>query len=283
MLNSDIGSSQRQRQCSCGRGAQNRIIGGQYAGKQEFPWAVRIVGGGCVGSCTGALISNRHILTAFHCLVPQGSRKPCDHSDGKRKAILGTNDVRSRSRVVVPLKRYAFPPNAGYRRWDRQSHDLAIYILDKPVIFSSNIQPICLPNPRTRYEGKPAVVAGWGGFRKGSRRQSRKLQKVSQTVHGVVRGRNPFITTERESHSNGTPMDPCGGDSGGPLMWMDKNGRYRIIGTVYGGGYNCEKNKYGSVFGDNYRQVYNNVQNYLGWIKSVLKFSRGTDQCAIIN
>jgi len=289
ILYADTGFSKRRRgQCKCGRGAQNRIIGGQYADKNEFPWMARIYGG-CASLCGGALISNRHILTAYHCLMRSSDTKPCDHSDGKRKAVLGSNVVTYDGMFYagtaggISLKKFVYPPNAGLA-WNSgpEAHDIAIYILDRPVTFSSKIQPICLPAPGTSYAGEPAIVAGWGDYRKGNHPNSERLRKVSQKVHGVVRGRRPFISTEIQTTWNGTPMDPCSGDSGGPLMWMDNVGRFRIIGTVEGGGFNCDANYQATSYGDK-RQKYNNVMNYLGWIKDVIKKSRKTDRCAIVD
>jgi len=288
VLYADTGASKRRGQCSCGRGAQNRIIGGQYADNDEFPWMARIYGGCAVKLCGGALISNRHILTAYHCLRRERSdTKPCDHSDGKRKAVLGTNVVTYDGILFgsaggISLKKFAYPPHAGLRTFAPETHDIAIYILDKSVTFSREIQPICLPAPGTSYAGEPAIVAGWGDYRIGNHRNSERLRKVSQKVHGVVRGRRPLISTEIQTTWNGTPMDPCSGDSGSPLMWTDNAGRFRIIGTVSGGGFNCDANYQASYYGDK-RQKYNNVMNYLGWIKDEIKKSRKTDRCAIVD
>jgi len=287
-------SNQSGGQCSCGRNGgglgaenQNRILGGQLSESHGFPWMARIYGG-CVGTlCGGALISNRHILTAYHCIRKKRFQKPCDHSDGQRKAVLGTDYVPTSAILTgtagISLSNFVHPPRADLTKDDPLSHDIAIYILDTPVTFSSNIQPICLPNPQDTYEGKPAVVAGWGDYRRGKNPNSERLRKVDQKVHGVVSGHSTLISTSAEEDSDGTPMDPCSGDSGGPLMWRDSEGRFRIIGTVSGGGFNCDRNiQVSNYHGDN-RQKYGNVNMFVSWIKGVLNKERDTDLCAIVD
>ena len=47
-------------------------MGGQFAEVNEFPWAaylsLRSTESGATGRCGGSLISDRHVLTAAHCL-----------------------------------------------------------------------------------------------------------------------------------------------------------------------------------------------------------------------
>ena len=51
---------------------QATIIGGQFAEVNEFPWAaylsLRSTETGDTGWCGGSLVSDRHVLTAAHCL-----------------------------------------------------------------------------------------------------------------------------------------------------------------------------------------------------------------------
>ena len=60
-------------QCGVSNGAQveeitNRIINGQEASPNEYPWQVALVrAGGHSPICGGSIISDRHILTAAHC------------------------------------------------------------------------------------------------------------------------------------------------------------------------------------------------------------------------
>merc|ERR1719481_2271933 len=81
--------------CTCGvsqrRETGNRISGGREAIPHEFPWMVRITGG-CAGTvCGGALVSPRVVLSAFHCATDLRGRsdRVCDHSDGRRLALVG--------------------------------------------------------------------------------------------------------------------------------------------------------------------------------------------------
>ena len=65
---------------------------------------------------------------------------------------------------------------------------------------------------------------------------------------------------------DGVPQDPCAGDSGGPLVHKDEHtGRWTVIGTVSGEGYDCTKN---IVNGEG---QWNKVTANLDWIKSIIE------------
>ena len=72
--------------CECGVRAEKaldvRVYGGEEAVPNEFPWVVlvlvRNVSSSDFITCGGTLISDRHVLTAAHCIEP-----------GKIWAILG--------------------------------------------------------------------------------------------------------------------------------------------------------------------------------------------------
>merc|ERR1711994_151422 len=54
----------RAEECNCGKeNVANRISGGSYASANQYPWMVRLQMG-----CGGSLISDRHVLTAYHCV-----------------------------------------------------------------------------------------------------------------------------------------------------------------------------------------------------------------------
>ena len=60
----------RQSQCQCGqKNGADRIVGGVDAGKNEFPWQVRlqISTDGHDATCGGSILTRDSILTAAHC------------------------------------------------------------------------------------------------------------------------------------------------------------------------------------------------------------------------
>lgn len=46
-----------------------RIVGGKPADPLEWPWIAALLRNGATQFCGGVLITNRHVLTAAHCIV----------------------------------------------------------------------------------------------------------------------------------------------------------------------------------------------------------------------
>ena len=93
--------------------------------------------------------------------------------------------------------------------------------------------------------------------------QSDVLNHVVLTV-SHTKAKNWLYT--KVGNINGNPQNPCSGDSGGPLVYKDPgSGRWTIIGTVYGGGYNCNNG-----YGRNGEGKWNKVTAHLTWIKNII-------------
>jgi len=298
---SGSGSGSKLRTCQCGKknksgNGRNRIIGGSETKPHEYPWLVRIIMGStgegdCGGKCTGALISDRHIITAYHCIanLQKTPWKPCDHSDGTAQAYIGAHYVDGLSKndatYIQTLKKFEFPPHAGKLDEKHTDHnDMAVYILDKPIRFSEKVYPICLPKRKRNYSGKKAIAAGWGGYRPGLHPNSKVLRSAQLEVTRDKSIYDAIFFTKTEKNKEGEWKDPCGGDSGGPLMYPDKinNKRYTLIGVVYGGGYNCNEDKIfdrGDLGPGPDDQMWSKVSNFLDWIENLLK-EEDADMCA---
>jgi len=265
---------------------KDEIIGGRVAEPHAFPWMVRITGGCTKRNCGGALITSKHVLTAYHCTFAEGEREPCDHSDGERMAIIGQNERKANKGnargIMVPIIGAKFPEDAGFSS-DTDSvddHDFAMYILKDQIVFRKDILPICLPSAGADYAGSRAVAAGWGSFTTNddqspwTKEQSPLLKRVDLMVSKADFEHTKMLGTvleEPSENGRGEWQDPCSGDGGGPLMLPARGTeRWVIIGTVYGGGYNCKTGKTSKFEGEEVG-IWNKVSAHTEWILDQLE------------
>lgn len=136
----------------CGaRGRQNRIVGGKETGGNEYPWMVGLYRDGRL-YCGGAVISNKHILTAAHCV----------HSFSRRdiKVYLGGHNI---STDYVDTRRVLRIHEHEYFNAQTFDFDIALLEVSPAIKFGPKIQPACLPKAQfADYSGKIAMIAGWG-------------------------------------------------------------------------------------------------------------------------
>uniref|UniRef100_T1GQQ4 Peptidase S1 domain-containing protein n=1 Tax=Megaselia scalaris TaxID=36166 RepID=T1GQQ4_MEGSC len=132
-----------------------RITGGRPADPDEWPWMVAILRKGYPSAwCGGALITDRHILTAAHCIY---KLKVADLF-----ARLGEydfkqfNETRSRDfRIAAMVHHIDFDP-LNYE------NDIALIRIEKPTIFNTYVWPVCMPPIGEMWEGYNGIVTGWG-------------------------------------------------------------------------------------------------------------------------
>ena len=106
-------------------------------------------------------------------------------------------------------------------------------------------------------------------------KQSTLLKHIDLTVSYATGYNKNYFYTDIEI-IDGVPQDPCAGDSGGPLMHQDPTtNRWTIIGTVYGGGYDCRTGN-----GANRKGKWNTVTAHLDWINGILAQDSETSACA---
>ena len=136
------------------------IINGSAA---SYPWMVFLYSFGDTDNsfCGGILISDLEILTAAHCV------------DGKTiddvVVIVGSNNAKAELRQMnwMTLFKIELYP-LYYKNMEKAfkySSDVAILTLEKPLVLTSEVNPICLPSldeSEESYEGKEAILAGWG-------------------------------------------------------------------------------------------------------------------------
>lgn len=64
----DTRKSRRPRGCGMTTKTKTRIVGGRPADPKEWPWMAALLRQGTIQYCGGVLITDRHVLTAAHCV-----------------------------------------------------------------------------------------------------------------------------------------------------------------------------------------------------------------------
>lgn len=238
--------------CSCGvRNEEGRIVGGQTARKNEFPWMARL---SYLNKfyCGGTLINDRYVLTAAHCVkgfmwfmikVTFGEHDRCTEKNPETKLIVRT-----------------LMGQFSFLNFD---NDIALLRLNERVPLSDTIRPICLPTLRDNdYVGTKAIASGWGTLQEEGK-PSCLLQEVEVPVISLDDCRNTSYNPRMISENMlcaGYPdgmKDSCQGDSGGPLIAERDDKKYELIGVVsWGNG--CAR--------PGYPGVYTRITRYLDWI-----------------
>ncbi|CAK1539941.1 unnamed protein product [Leptosia nina] len=235
---------------------EERIVGGQNADLNEWPWIAALFNGGRQ-FCGGSLIDDKHVLSAAHCVAHMTS-----WDVARLTARLGDYNIRTNTEtqhIERKIKRVV-----RHRGFDMRTlyNDVAILTLDQPVTFTKNIRPICLPSGGRAYAGLIATVIGWGSLRE-SGPQPSVLQEVSIPVWSNAECRlkygsaAPGGIVEHMLCAGKDSMDSCSGDSGGPLM-VNEGGRWTQVGIV-SWGIGCGKGQYPGV--------YTRVTAFLPWIQ----------------
>ncbi|XP_050419568.1 proclotting enzyme-like [Adelges cooleyi] len=239
---------------------QERIVGGQNAEPGEWPWIVAIFNSGR-HFCGGSLIDDSHILTAAHCVAHMSS-----WDVARLSANLGDYNIKSKSDVKHLERRIKrVVRHKGFNQMTLYN-DIAILTLDKPVTFSREVHPICLPQQsKALYSGQQATVIGWGSLRE-SGPQPAVLQKVSvpvwtnQECKSRYGSAAPGGIVEHFLCAGKAAKDSCSGDSGGPLM-LNEN-KWTQVGIV-SWGIGCGKGQFPGV--------YTRVTSFMPWIMKNLK------------
>ncbi|KAG5674711.1 hypothetical protein PVAND_004663 [Polypedilum vanderplanki] len=176
----EIGSNEVYGDSNCGikngNEDQNRIVGGQNADPQEWPWIAVLFNGGRQ-FCGGSLLDDIHILSAAHCVAHFSSW------DVARLTVrLGDYNIRINTEVKhIERKVKRVVRHKGF---DSRTlfNDIAILTLDQKVPFSRGIRPVCLPSPSSGlFNGQIGTVVGWGSLREMGAQPS-ILQEVSLPI-----------------------------------------------------------------------------------------------------
>jgi len=158
------------------------------------------------------------------------------------------------------------PDWSPYRRPTSYQNDIAVIKLKHDVELTEFVYPICLPDKSLELrDGTKMVAAGWG-ITEFSRNSNVKLKVV---LPKFPRGNCSIVfklpLSESQICAGGVHgKDACRGDSGGPLMAIDKTkGVWYLIGIISLGNKDCGKQ---GIPG-----IYTYVPKYIDWILQKIK------------
>ncbi|GFX43982.1 serine proteinase stubble [Trichonephila clavipes] len=254
----------------CGRptpGPMGRIVGGGNSYFGEWPWVVSLrqwKKNAFLHKCGATLLNEFWAITAAHCVenVPL--------TDILLR--MGEYDI-SHENEPLPFVERRVQIVASHPQFDRRTfeYDLALLRFYEPIVFQRNIIPVCIPKGNDTYVGKYATVTGWGRLH-----EDGPLPNVIQEVSLPIITNKLCENMYRQAgfvedipdificagYTNGG-KDSCEGDSGGPMVLQEDDGRWVLAGVI-SWGIGCAL--------PNQPGVYTRITKFAEWINQIIIF-----------
>ncbi|XP_073948148.1 serine protease gd-like isoform X2 [Choristoneura fumiferana] len=251
------------------------IYNGQSYARGDWPWLVAIYkrkDGSLSFVCSGTLVSDRHVVTAAHC-VQQRSTITSIKDIVVKVGVYNREDWGDDGIVTRTLASATIHESYNASTF---ANDLSVFTFDRSVEFNNYIRPACLwsgKNDLSSIVGSTGVVAGWGASElgPGSEGEPRMVRipvvstavcRASKTDFHLLTSSNTLCAGDR----NGA--GPCLGDSGGGLYLLE-GGRWRLRGVVSlslrpeNGDNSCNLNEY---------IIFTDAAKYLQWINNIMRY-----------
>lgn len=255
--------------------SEKRIVNGVPAKIEDYPFVVYIVEFSFLTReytriCTGSFLNTRWVLTAAHCITSYGSPDP-ENRNGwigilweQSEMNLDPEPINSWS-GLFPNPDYKYVPHHEINK-AINDHDIGLMKLAREVTFNERASAVELPPANVHRYWTYATLLGFGTIGVGieNRRLRKGKFKIVDKSHCETFYGEKFTSSRTKICAYGQPphkIQPCYGDSGGPLI-MKMGGKTYIIGittTAYPDG--------GCGIYAGAPQLFVKVAAYVDWIK----------------
>uniref|UniRef100_A0A8C6AJK2 Peptidase S1 domain-containing protein n=1 Tax=Monodon monoceros TaxID=40151 RepID=A0A8C6AJK2_MONMO len=208
--------------------------------RRKWPWQVSLqINDKHI--CGGSLIASWWVLTAAHCIF------------GHVEYTVKMGDIRlmhtSKMAIKVPVRDIVI--HKYFNPIGTVENDIALALLAFPVNFSSNIQPVCLPEKAFMVQaGTECWVTGWGKLEwvPGAPAELSVLhyERCNEVLKEKMESRFDMVKKGAICGTSPTGKDACQGDSGGPPV-CQLNDSWAQVGIV-SWGIGCGRRGYPGVF-----------------------------------
>ncbi|XP_053676168.1 chymotrypsin-2-like [Anopheles nili] len=227
---------------------QGRIIGGMNAVMGQFPYQVSLRTTSDFHFCGGAIIGDRWILTAAHCVI---DRKPSN--------VIAVTGALTTAQTGFAYDIQQFVVHPDYNDWTQQN-DVAAVRTIMTMHFNTAVFPVKMDRSFTA-ANRAVLASGWGLMSTGAPIPAKVLQYVAlRTISNAdckqrfSKLTNRVIEATNLCTYSRTAQGTCMGDSGGPLVDDGK-----LVGLV----------SWGIPCAVGYPDVYVRVSAFRAWISAI--------------
>lgn len=270
--NKPVPVKHKENKCQCGKKYErhNRIVNGYQTQVNEYPFMAGLVmKSSKMLFCGASIVAKRWALSAAHCKESRVTNQNTILLVGDHN--LGTEEETDATQRVVIKKFHVYE---GYSSRTAKN-DLLLIELDKDIIFSERVMPICLPHHLVNhnFEYEDVIVLGWGTTSFGGP-TSKVLMETTLKVRPISECQAAFAeVTEKQLCTYGKNTDACQADSGGPLIYYDgSKKRWFLVGLI----------SYGRGCADDVPAVNTRLpcRVYLDWVIGKVYADSADDSCA---